>query len=104
MNHVGTVLTYHLQKKIRWIGPKMTELRQIFCDLVNFLDNRSFGQIRHWGEILSWGDRPDFFVLIYITNFVGNHFCGPSGPTDRELRGLNPSPILNKLAQTCRPE
>ena len=31
MNHVVTVLTYHL-KKNRWIGPKMTELLQIFLN------------------------------------------------------------------------
>ena len=111
MNHVGTVLTYHLQKKIRWIGPKMTELWQIFCGDVNFLENQPFGQIRHFGAIFNWGSRPQFLgnrpdsffvVLIYITKFGGNHFWGPSGPTGRELRGGRnpPPPALNKLAES----
>ena len=89
----------------------MTELWQIFCGDVNFLENQPFGQIRHFGAIFNWGsraqflgNRPDsfFVVLIYITKFGGNHFWGPSGPMGRELRGGAESapPALNKLAES----
>ena len=45
MNHLDIVLSYHLQKQIRWMGPKMTELRRFLCGYVNFLENMLFAQM-----------------------------------------------------------